>query len=234
MNVFEIKLKVYLINNIEGNHALEEITALIDKCLSRSEKYCDLHNKNIYKLYSFNSFYPVEIDKVNKAGKIYDIVIRTIDKDLNEYLKNNLYDERTKSIKALELRSSKVSENYIEKLYSITPVIVKTDTGYWKNSFSLRNYEERLKINLIKKYNSLVGTKIEEDFSLFTMISFNNKVPIGCDYKNIRLLGDKVDLIIANNENAQKLARMAIGVGIGEMNARGYGFVKYKYLLEVN
>ena len=62
------------------------------------------------------------------------------------------------------------------------------------------------------------------------MISFNNKKPIGCDYKNVSLLGDKVDLVFANNEISQDLAKIAIGTGIGEINARGYGFVNYRYL----
>lgn len=233
LDIFEMKVKVYLIKDISENMALDEITHLIDKCLVQTDKYYDLHNENTYKLYSYNSFYPIEKDRIYKAGNIYSITIRVVDRDLYEYLKNNLNDERTKSIKALDIMSyklDKLKEAYIERLYSITPVIVKTDAGYWKNSLTLKDYEDRIKINLIKKHNMLMGNEIEEDFQLFTMVSLNNKLPIGCDYKDIRLLGDKVDLIIANNENAQTLAKLAIGAGIGEMNTRGYGFVNYRHL----
>ena len=34
---------------------------------------------------------------------------------------------------------------------------------------------------------------------------------------------------IAENDNAQKLAMLAIGAGLLEMNARGFGFVNYIY-----
>ena len=50
------------------------------------------------------------------------------------------------------------------------------------------------------------------------------------EYKCIRLLGDKLRLHIAENENAQKLANLAIGTGVAEMNSRGYGFCNYRWL----
>lgn len=229
LNVFGIKLKVYLTGNIDEKDALEEISTLVDSCLANSEKYSNFHNENSYKLYSFNSFYPLERSRIYKAGKIYEIELRTVNKDLYGYLRNNINNARTEKIKALDLVTFGLKENYIEKLYSITPVIIKTDLGYWKDNLSLKEYENRIATNLIKKYNFLTGQKIEEVFQLFNMISLNNRLPIGCNYKNIRLLGDKLDLVVANNDMAQQLARMAIGVGLGEMNARGYGFVNYRY-----
>ena len=38
-----------------------------------------------------------------------------------------------------------------------------------------------------------------------------------------------IELEIAENDNAQKLAFLAIGSGLLEMNARGFGFVNYIY-----
>ncbi len=230
MDVFELRLKVYLLNNIVEKEALGEIANLIDACLMKTEEYKNYHNKNVYKLYTYNSLYPLEDDKVYKAGKIYTVVIRTIDKSLYEYFKKNLIEERTNAIKALESISQKLTDRHIEKIYSVTPVILKTDKGYWKTSLTLKEYEERIRINLVKKYNYFIEGKLDESFTVFNMISFNNKIPIGCAYKNIDLLGDKVDLVIANNKIAQELAKIAIGTGIGEMNARGYGFVNYRYL----
>lgn len=118
----------------------------------------------------------------------------------------------------------------ISKLYSVTPVILKNDFGYWKAEMSLPEYEERLVVNLIKKYQSFTGEKIEEDVHLYDSILFKNKMPVKIPYKNIHLLGDKIDLEIANNEMAQKLAYFALGVGLGENNSRSCGFVNYKYL----
>ena len=38
-----------------------------------------------------------------------------------------------------------------------------------------------------------------------------------------------IELEIAENDNAQKLAFLAIGSGLLEMKARGFGFVNYIY-----
>lgn len=230
MDVFELSLKVYLLNNINDRESLAEIANLIDSCLMKSKEYNSYHNENVFKLYTYNSFYPLETDKIYKAGKIYTIIIRTIDKSIYEYFKNNLIEERTKHIKALESISHKLEDRHIEKIYSVTPIILKTDEGYWRKSLTIKEYEDRLRINLVKKYNHFTEDKLDESFPVFNMISFNNKIPIGCAYKNINLLGDKVDLVIANNMIAQKLVKIAIGTGVGEMNARGYGFVNYRYL----
>ena len=72
--------------------------------------------------------------------------------------------------------------------------------------------------------------KIDEDFDLYTMIELKNKKPIAMEYKNIKLLGDKVQIQVADNKRAQDLWYFALGVGLGEMNARGCGFLNYRWL----
>lgn len=44
----------------------------------------------------------------------------------------------------------------IVELYALTPVIMKSDEGYWKNKISLDEYERLLKENLIKNIMSLL------------------------------------------------------------------------------
>ena len=88
---------------------------------------------------------------------------------------------------------------------------------------SLDEYEERLFSNLVKKYNSFTGEQIEEDFPLYTNITFLNRHPISCKYKRISLLGDKLSLQIADDEKSQKLAYFILGVGLCELNSRGGG-----------
>ena len=70
---------------------------------------------------------------------------------------------------------------------------------------------------------------MDEDFQLYYQINFKNKVPVSRMYKGIKLLGDMIELEITENENAQKLAMLAIGAGLLEMNARGFGFVNYSF-----
>ena len=46
---------------------------------------------------------------------------------------------------------------------------------------------------------------------------------------DIALLGDKVNLTAACNDMAQELLYMALGTGVGENNARGCGFLGYRF-----
>lgn len=230
MRVHEMIFKVFLLKNIHSTEALEKISELIDKSLAKEEEFLCFHNSNKFKNYIFNSFFLVEKDKVYKEGNIYSIKIRTIDEKLVQFFKTNLVNEYTSSIKVLTVECRHISKRHIERIYSITPMIIKTDNGYWKGNLSLDEFEKRIKENLIKKYNAFFDVKLNEDFELFHMMKFDNKKPISCKYKGIHVLGDKITLTIAENETAQTLAYLALGTGLGEMNARGYGFTNYRYL----
>ena len=102
-----------------------------------------------------------------------------------------------------------------EKVYTLTPALIKSKEGYWEDNISRDEYEERIKVNLIKKYNDFTGEKLDENFKL---------------YKGKVFLGDKLSFIVSDNEIAQKLWYMSLGTGILENNSRGCGFVNYKYL----
>ena len=67
----------------------------------------------------------------------------------------------------------------------------------------------------------------QEDFDQLFII---NKTPVPMKYKNIKLLGDKVRLAVLDDEKSQEMAYLSLGVGLGEMNSRGAGFVNYRWL----
>jgi len=230
MNVFQIKLKVFILQDISVENSQTIISSFIDSGLIKNQKLLEFHESNKFKGYCFDAPYPLEEDKIYKKDKMYTLTIRTIEKDLAEFFTNKLVNEFNNNIKGLTSEIRILPKKHIEKLYSITPAIMKNEDGYWKNKIKLDEFERRLKENLIKKYNSSMNTKIDEDFQLYTTIEFKNKKPISTNYKNIKLLGDKISLNIAENENAQKIAYMSLGTGIFEMNARGYGFVNYRWL----
>lgn len=94
----------------------------------------------------------------------------------------------------------------------------------------MEEYEKRLTVNLIKKYNNFCSTKIDEDFEFIRMIQVQNRAPIAVAYKKIKLLGDKIALKVADNELSQELSYMTLGTGLGEINARGAGFVNYRWM----
>ncbi|SHK79606.1 CRISPR-associated endoribonuclease Cas6 [Clostridium cavendishii DSM 21758] len=228
--VNELKIKIYLLKDINSINCNTLIAMLIDKCLAKDEYYSIYHKENKYKNYCFNLLYPLEVSKVYKEGGIYTFIIRTVDKNLAEFLVKNLVNEYTDNIKVLTITKTVIPKKIITDIYSITPIIIKTDNGYWKNNISLDEFEERLKINLIKKWNSFHDTKINEDFELFKTIRFNNKKPVATNYKDIKLLGDKLNISISENDLSQELIYFALGTGLGELGARGFGFLNFKWL----
>lgn len=230
VKVHELTLKVFLLKNIHSKEALEKISQLIDKSLTKDQKFLDFHTGNKFKHYNHNSFFPLEKDKVYKKGKIYSVKIRTINEELVDYFKKNLTNEYTDYIKALTTEHKIIPQRCIEKIYSITPVIIKTEEGYWRNNLTLDEYETRLKENLIKKYNNYFNVKLDENFQVFYMMKFENIKPISTKYKSISILGDKLTLTVAENKTAQDLAYLALGSSLGEMGGRGFGFMNYKFL----
>lgn len=229
MKVFQLNVKVLCEINIRAEEVQGEICSFIDKTLGKEEEFLKLHKNRGYKMYSFNSLYPLEKDKVYKKGNTYTFNLRTIDPALGLYLLENLKNTSTSSLKGLKVDIKEIKKHPIEKIYSLSPTTMKNDFGYWKKHMSLDEYEKRLRENMIKKYKDYTGEDIREDFPLFSLIEFNNKKPIGVRYKNVKILSDKITLIIEPDELSQKIAYMAIGVGLLEMNSRGFGYVNYKW-----
>lgn len=230
MKVFEISILVFLINDIDSKDAFSKIGEFIDSGISKNPELLELHNKNTYKNYCFCSLYPLEQDKVYKSGKNYTIRIRTVNYKLAEFFNKELVNHFNQNIKALTSKIRILPKKHIEKIYSITPLVIKTDEGYWKKNLSFKDFERRLKENLIKKYNLLKNTKIDENFQLYTSIEFKNKKPIAINYKGKKILGDKLSIHISDEKIAQELAYMSLGTGILEMNARGAGYMNVKWL----
>lgn len=228
MKVYEVKIKLFLMKDIELTEVQSKIASFIDLSFGKNEELVEFHERNTFKNYCFDLLYPIEKDKVYKKNQIYTLRIRTISKFLADFFSNKLVNCYDSNFKALVSEIRIIPKKPIEKLYSITPIILKNDTGYWKDSISFENFERRIKENLIKKYNTALGTKIDENFDLYTGIEFINHKPISVKYKNIKLLGDKISINIGDDSKAQDLAYVALGCGMAEMNSRGFGFVNYK------
>jgi len=230
MQIWELTLKVYLKKDIKMEESQMEISKIIDNSLTKDEELLNFHNNNQYKNYTFASFLPIEKNKIYLVGKVYTVNIRTVDEKLVNHFKKFLDNESSSTLKALTLEIKVVPKKYIERIYTITPVVMKLENGYWRTNESVEIFEKRLRENLIKKYNDFTKQKINEEFDLFTFMKFDNQKPIATKYKDIKMLGDKITLNIAENDLAQDLAYFALGTGLLEMNGRGYGYVNYKWL----
>ena len=230
MYVYQVTLNIKLFIEIPFKELQIEISKLIDTALAKNQKWLAFHEENQFKNYCFNGIYAPPTDGSNtKIGKVYTLAIRTPEIELASYFSEKLVGTKTNTMQAVSVNLRILSlDRPIEKMYSLTSVIVKTDGGYWKGNLSLEEYEKRIFENLIKKYNALHEEKMDENFAFSTSFAFTNKKPISFPYKNIKLLGDKIEIMIETNDRAQELAKVAIACGIGELNARGAGFVLYK------
>jgi CRISPR-associated endoribonuclease Cas6 len=230
VDVYEIKLKVFLYSDVPYKEVPSVICGFIDKGLSMNAGYSEYHTSNTYK-YSFGGFYPVERSRIYRKEAIYQFTVRTCDEHLARYLCGCLPECSTERIKGLVGNMSVIPRGHIITLYTLTPVIVKSESGgYRRDDMTVKEFEKRLKVNLIKKYNLITNQKLDEDFELYNLIEFTNHKPIAVKYKDIKLLSDKVELKIADNVTAQDLAYMALGTGLCEMNARGFGYLSYHML----
>ena len=68
---------------------------------------------------------------------------------------------------------------------------------------------------------------MKEDFDFYNALRFKNNKPVKVCYKDIVLLGDKMEIVVANNKGAQELFYMALGTGLLENNSNGCGFVNF-------
>ena len=207
-----------------------KVTSFLDKGFAGDTELLQMHESNAFKNYCFDFPYQIDSDKIYHKGKIYTLTVRTIDPKLAGYFSEVCVNCYTEDMKGLSAEMRILPHKHIQTLYTLTPVILKDEKGYWQKHMSLQDFEDRLKVNLIKKWNQAQGDKLAEDFQLYSMLEFLNEAPIPMEYKNIKLLGDKIRLQIADNETAQKVAYMALGTGLLEMNARGAGFVNYRWL----
>lgn len=231
MIIYELSIRVYLMSDINVIDVRKQISNLIDGTLVKDEQFFGFHKENKFKNYVYDGLFHVEPSGIYKEGGIYTFRIRTVDKVLAEYLEKNLFTAYTEQIKVLTVSRRIIPKRFIEKIFAITPCVIKSDEGYWKTHISVEDYEKRITQNLMKNFNEFYQTKCEEEFDFFTRIEFHNKVPIAIPFKNnITLLGDKVTLHICENDMAQKLSYFALGVGVGECGSRGCGFTGYKYL----
>ncbi|MCQ4635975.1 CRISPR-associated endoribonuclease Cas6 [Anaerovorax odorimutans] len=223
-------MRLYLLDNIPYPYTLAAIAEFVDKALCADERWKQYHQENHYKQYSFSSLCPISKSGIYEKDTLRTFTLRTLDADLAEYLVKTLPHIETSKLKGLIAEVWTIPQKPIEKLYSLNPVIIKCEEGnYWKeNNFGFQAYQKRIFVNLIKKWNFFLKEKLEEDFDLWTRFELKNNKPIAFPYKGIKLLGDKIEMQIADNQPAQNLAYLALATGLGEMGSRGAGYVNYR------
>lgn len=230
LQVYQIDTKIYLLKDVKWEGLQQRLCAFIDNAMAKVPVFLEMHQRKGYKPYVFSCLHPIETSKVYRADNIYSFSIRTIDDKLADFFSEMLVNEFDDTFKALTNQIRVIPRRLTEKLYTITAVLVKSEeAGYWRDRTGLCEYQKFLTENLIKKYNYFMDCKLDEDFEFIREIKFLNKGPIAVNFKGIKLLADKFDLYVTEDETSQELAYLALGTGLGHNNSRGNGYVNCKW-----
>ena len=159
LKVCEIRVRVYLLKDIPFKELQNVLANFIDSALCQNEKLISFHEENRYKFYSIGTLWPVERGMTYKKDQIYALTVRTTDAELARYFSDVLRNHYTKIIKGLTVENRIIPRKRIGELFALSPVIIKSDEGYWRSHMSLDEYEKRLFANTVKKYNSFTENK---------------------------------------------------------------------------
>ncbi len=231
MKYFELKCKAYLKKDIRFRDSFEAISKYISFSLAKNKKLLELHLKNEFKYYVFNSFHPVEKEQIYKSGKIYEFKIRSIDEifinKLLPLLKENINNPL---FLIVDIQKRVQKKFFIKEIYSLTPIIATAQNGrYWTlEDGDILKLTKQLHDNLEKKYKSFYKQDLKPQNNFINLLELKNKVPqtitIHKDGKLIKFFGNKLKIIPNEDEISQKLTFLALGVGLGEKNSFGGGF----------
>ncbi|WP_129599674.1 CRISPR-associated endoribonuclease Cas6 [Anaerophilus nitritogenes] len=191
----------------------------INKAMLLDEDLKTLHPRREYKYYVFNSFYPLEKNKTYIKGRVYVFKIRGLDCKYIEKFARCLQKLESYDFEVISVATSEVKQKHINKLYSITPIIITKDNKPWLQGDDVEEFKKRLEANMEKKYKNFFGEDIDVQGKFIKSLEFKNKLPMYFRYKGIKLLGNKVNIEIQENNIAQKMAFVAMAIGIGEKNS---------------
>lgn len=246
MYTFELRCVAYLKQDIKFDESFDYLSKFINYSICQKKEYLQKHNKNIFNNYCFGSFMPIQKDKLYKKGNTYNFTIRTIDEKFALALVNLLKENINNSfLQIVQIEINNVKESFINELYSVTPVImslkkenISTHQLFWTldKSGDIIELQNQLQDNLLKKYEEFFGEKLEVNQNFIQLLEIKNEKPQSIYFtttkneiqKRVRLFGNKFRIVPNEDEISQKLAFLALGVGLGEKNSYGGGFLIWK------
>ncbi len=236
MHCFEFTCKTYIKKSFSFLESFEIISKFISFSFAVDDDFLKLHSQNRFKTYNFASF--VECDKKKppkkiEAGTLLCFSIRTIDKEFALKLPK-LLEQNTNNpyMSVVSVAKKMLKPFFISELYTLTPTITIYDSKFWSlNNGDIMLLQRLLHDNLAKKYKQFYG-EITPFQNFIQLLEIKNKTPqfltIHKNNKTVKLLGNKFKIVPNEDETSQKLAFLALGVGLGEKNTLGGGFCVYK------
>lgn len=220
---YELLSTIQFKEDVPVRQVQSSLAGLIANGMLFSESLKQLHQQNRLKPYVFCMPYPREPDRIYHQGRMYCFNLRTLNLNFAVAMKNYLPKVHGKArVVSVEMRT--YSQTHISELVSLTPIVCTVDNRCWMPENGLALLASRLHSNTVKKCKAFNADFTEPDELFYELVEILNQKPIGVSYKGTTLLGHKVQLKVKPHPWAQQLAFTALGQGLGEKNALGFGY----------
>ena len=131
MLVFELPLQICFLIPMPSENVSERIARLLDAALQRTESFWkEMSWRYPFRPYTFDQPYPLEAEHIYCVGKIYTVRIRTISQELAEFFSSVLPFCGSDCLQILGGELRLIPRCFLERVHTLTPVVVKTRHGY--------------------------------------------------------------------------------------------------------
>lgn len=220
---YRLTCKIKLVHNVSLNDLNEYISNMINKSMIRDSILKERHSEKNIKFYVFSNLYPFEIDKQYKKDKEYSFYINIFEQNIALRLKNCLEQEEyieEVGLKICNFKPIKILSSHSTCVSQLSNT--QYNNRYWTKEKSIGLLLKAINSNISKKYNLLYDEKENIDF--IQSITVKNQKNIAFNYKNGKILGYQVSLVIKDDPLSQLAANLCMAVGLGEKNSLGCGF----------
>lgn len=228
MKYYELTVSVVPKEDIPLKSVGATIGQHISYCMHQDEKLSQLHKETGVKLFCFDYLYPRAEAKDGSTkyyfkGKKYAFRLRTPLHNLVGEFAKVLAITSSDRFFSVGVNFKEIEMVQIGELYTATPLYLTLNDGEDENDYQLLT--KKIVDHLEKKYELIFGESIKTT-QFIEFIQKENRKPIALTYKSGTLIGHKFKMAISGNEEAQKLAYVALSAGLLEKtSAAGCGFM---------
>lgn len=227
MLYYDIKIMVYLLRDLHARDSYEQVSRFVNYSFNRSDKLSSIHKDKGLKGYSLSGLYPVENDYIYKQGNVYTATMRTYSKDIVNEVVKCLNNNHNDTIVVTSVVVNQCNEREIEFIDTLTPTIITLKSGErWNvNKHTLDDMKDSIAKNLNRKYKTFIDKDFCGDIGqAIKCVELKKSYPFIIKYKGIKLTGFKIRVLFNNDEESQKIANLALVLGIGEKSSLCLGF----------
>lgn len=214
--------KIKLIHNVNISDYNEYMSNFINKIMLRDEWLKEVHESKNVKGYVFSNLYPYESDGIYKKDNVYSFYINVFDKNLALRLKNCL--EQEEIVVEINIKIQPFKKIKTLRTNSLCLISLKNkDKKFWVKNDGLALLMNGLNNNANLKHNLFLG-EIQKETNFIQSLYIRSKHELYANYKNGKLVGVQLDIVVKDDEESQLLANICLATGLGEKNSLGCGY----------